>query len=119
MAAYPPQDNGKDKPVTGQYPESILFIHPEKDEQLWDIYIWKFSQNNGTREPSFISLSSKRHQDRTLDMKIVFTYLPSKHQSIWDWHNLPYHEYVRDKALLILEVRIENLEKRFVEGKEQ
>ena len=111
-----PQNQGK---PPGQPREPILFVHPEKNEQLWDIYVWRFNQNYGTREPSVVSLSSKRHQDRSLDMKIVFTYLPTKHQSVWDWKNLPYHRYVRDKALLIMEVGTEGLEKRYVEGQEQ
>ena len=110
------QNQGK---PPGQPHESILFVHPEKEEQLWDIYVWRFPEYNGTAEPSLVTLTSKRHSDKALDMKLLATFLPSRHQEVQDIMGIPYCDYVRRKALFILEMGVDNLEKKYVEGEEQ
>jgi len=105
--------------ITNQDLKTALFVHPEKGERLWDIYLWRFPQHDSTTEPSFVTLASKRHQDRTLDLKLLAFFLPSGHKEAQSIEGIPYHDYVRRKALFILEMGVDTLEKRYVEGEEQ
>ena len=103
----------------GQSREAILFVHPEKGEKLWDLYVWRFPQYDSTREPSLVTLTSKRHPDKTLDLKLLATFLPSKHQEVQNLRGIPYCDYVRRKAVFILEMGVDDLEMRYVEGERQ
>ena len=116
VASDYPQGSGR--PIR-KSPESILFVHPEKNEQLWDIYVWRFPQYNGTAEPSLVSLASKRHQDKSLDLKLIALFLPSRQVESQSIERIPYHEYVRRKANFVLELGTKNLEKRYMEGERQ
>ena len=103
----------------GQHRETIIFVHPKKGEQLWDFYIWRFPENQDPRLPDLITFTSKRCQDNTLDVKMVLKYYPLHEQYVWSWRKLPYHIYVRNKAILMLQMGVDNLEMKFVEGREQ
>ena len=98
---------------------TILSILPEKGESSWDLYLWRFPLYEGTQEPSLVTLTSKRHPDKTLDLKLLARFLPSKHQEVQTLQRIPYHDYVRRKALFILEMGVDGLEMRYVEGQKQ
>ena len=95
-----------------------IYVNEPEGERFWDLYIWKSFENYGPNQPPVLTtLTGKRYLDGTLDLKIVFTYMPSKEQSVWDWLKLPYHEYVNVKAATVTEFGFEGLEKVVVEGK--